>query len=100
MQFLPYLTERIEEINKGMLDLNVKFSYKTACHCSITDASAGVDFNITSKILNLCGDKEILLSELLKNRLDLTENKNFKLNSRGIYLIKDKQMDVFKIQFN
>jgi len=50
--------------------------------------------------LNLCGDKEILLSEILKSRLGIIENKNFKLYSRGIYLIKDKQMDVFKFKLD
>lgn len=100
LKFLPYLSERIEEINKGMLDLNTVFTYKTACHCSLTDANADIDLDITAKILNLCGNKEILLSELIKERLELTENKNFKLYSRGIYLINDKQMDVFKLIYN
>ena len=100
LEFLPFFATRIEEVNKGMLDLNIKFDYKIACHCSYIDTSANVDFEITSKILNLCGNREILLSELLKNRLEIIENNNFKLYSRGIYLIKDKQMDVFKFKGN
>ncbi|OGH95940.1 MAG: hypothetical protein A2039_02735 [Candidatus Melainabacteria bacterium GWA2_34_9] len=98
LEYLPFFMERIEEVNKGMQDLNIKFSYEIACHCSYSDASAQVDLDITSTILNLCGDREILLSELLKSRLGVTENKTFKLYSRGIYLIKDKQMDVFKFK--
>lgn len=98
LDFLPFFATRIEEVNKGMLDLNIKFDYKIACHCSYSDTSANVDFEITSKILNLCGNREIFLSELLKNRLEVIENNNFKLYSRGIYLIKDKQMDVFKFK--
>ncbi|HBG49929.1 MAG TPA: hypothetical protein DDW90_10610 [Cyanobacteria bacterium UBA9971] len=98
LEYLPFFIERIEEVNKGMNDLNIKFSYEIACHCSYSDTSAQVDFDITSAILNLCGDREILLSELLKSRLGVLENKNFKLYSRGIYLIKDKQMDVFKFK--
>lgn len=100
LEYLPFLMNRVEEVNKGMLDLNIRFDYKIACHCAYSDGSADTDFEITSKILNLCDSKEILLSELLKNRLDLRENKNFKLFSRGIYLINDKQMDVFKLQYN
>jgi hypothetical protein len=100
LEFLPFLKERVEEVNKGMIDLNVKFDYKIACHCSYSDASALVDFEITSGILNLCGDREILLSELLKDLLETTDNNNFRLFSRGIYLIKDKQMDVFKLKFD
>ena len=98
LEYLPFFIERIEEVNKGMNDLNIKFSYEIACHCSYSDTSAEVDFDITSAILNLCGNREILLSELLKSRLGVLENKNFKLYSRGIYLIKDKQMDIFKFK--
>ena len=100
LEYLPFFMERVEEVNKGMKDLNIKFSYAIACHCSYSDASAQVDFDITSAILNLCGDREILLGELLKSRLGVIENNNFKLYSRGIYLIKDKQMDVFKFKLS
>lgn len=100
LEYLPFFMERIEEVNKGMLDLNIKFDYKIACHCSYSDASAPIDFDITSNILNLCGNREILLSELLKSRLEIIEEKKFKLYSRGIYLIKEKQMDVFKFKLN
>jgi hypothetical protein len=100
VEFLTFLPVHIEEVNKGMLDLNTIFDYKIACHSSYSDASANVDFEITSKILNLCGSKEILLSELIKSKLEILENNNFRLYSRGIYLIKDKQMDVYKLQFD
>lgn len=103
LSYLNFFAARVEEVNKGMLDLNIKFDYKIACHCSISDASADVDFEITSKILNLSGNREILLSELLKSRLEImekSENNQFKLLSRGIYLIKDKQIDVFKLQYD
>jgi len=98
LEFLPFFKERIEEVNKGMLDLNVKFDYKIACHCSYSDTSAQVDNEITSLILNLCGNREIIISEILKNRIEVLENNNFKLYSKGIYLIKDKQMDIFKLK--
>ena len=98
--FLLFFKERVEEVNKGMQDLNIKFDYKIACHCSFSDASTSVDFEITSKILNLCHPKDILVSELLQNRLTLSENNNIKLFSRGIYLMNDKQMDVFKLKFD
>jgi len=100
IEFFPFFERRIEDVNKGMLDLNIKFDYKIACHCSLSEASADIDFEITSNILNLCGTREILLSEMLKNRLDLLQNPKFKLFSRGIYLIKDKQMDVFKFKYS
>lgn len=99
LEFLPNLTSKIEEINKGMNDLNTQFEFKISCHCSFTEASADVDFLIASKILNLCGNKEILLSELLKNRLEITGSSDFNLYSRGVYLIQDKQMDVYKLQY-
>lgn len=103
LEFFPFFIKRIDEVNKGMLDLNIKFEYKIACHCSISDTSADVDFEITSKILNLCGNEEILISELLKSRIETLDphiTEKFKLLSRGIYLIKEKQIDVFKIKFN
>lgn len=100
LKFLPFLIERINEVNKGMFDLNVKFDYKIAAHCAYSDASAEADFSITSKILNLASSKEILLSELLKCRIDTLENQNFILLSQGIYLLNDKQTDVFKIEFS
>lgn len=100
LEYLPFFMDKLEEVNKGMLDLNIKFEYEIACHCSYSDSTSDVDFEIASKILNLCGKQEILLSELLKNRLELLENSNFKLHSRGIYLIHDKQMDVYKLQFD
>lgn len=100
LEYLPFFMGKLEEVNKGMLDLNIKFEYEIACHCSYSDSTSDVDFEIASKILNLCGKQEILLSELLKNRLELLENSNFKLHSRGIYLIHDKQMDVYKLQFD
>lgn len=100
LEFLPCFITRIEEINKGMFDFNTRFDYKIACHCSYSDASIDVDFDITSNILNLCGNKEILLSELLKSRLEIIKNNKFNLYSKGLYLIKDKQMDVFKFKIN
>lgn len=100
LNYLVYLQDKVEEVNKGMLDLNVRFDYQVACHCSYSDASAEIDFDITSKILNLSANKEILLSELLTNRLNLLEDKYFNLLSRGIYLLNDKQIDVFRIEFN
>ena len=100
LHYLPYLMDRVEEVNKGMLELNIKFDYQVACHCSYSEASAEVDLGITHKILNLAGSKEILLSELLKCRLDTLCDRDFKLFSRGIYLLNDKQMDVYKIQFD
>jgi len=99
IEFFPFFERRIEDVNKGMLDLNIKFDYKISCHCSVSEASAEIDFEITSNILNLCGTREILMSEMLKNRLDLLQNPKFKMFSRGIYLIKDKQMDVFKFKY-
>ena len=98
--FLLFFKERVEEVNKGMQDLNIKFDYKIACHCSFSDASTSVDIEITSKILNLCNPRDILVSELLQNRLTLSENNNIKLYSRGIYLMNDKQIDVFKLKFD
>jgi uncharacterized protein YggT (Ycf19 family) len=99
LDYLPYIEERVQEVNKGMLDLNICFDYKIAAHCAISDASAEADYQVVMKMLNLCAEKEVLLSEILKNRLELKENKNYKLFSRGIYLINDKQMDVYKLQF-
>lgn len=98
LEFLPFFMNRVEEVNKGMLDLNIKFDYKIVLHCSYSSTSAPVDIEIASKILNLCDNKEILLSEILKNRLDIIENPKYRLYSRGIYLINDKQMDVFKLK--
>jgi hypothetical protein len=99
LEYIPFLINKIHEINKGMMDLNVKFDYKLAAHCSYSDLNAQTDFEMTSKILNLCGNKEIYISEPLKNKLELIKNSNFKLYSRGIYFIKDKQVDVYKFQY-
>jgi len=100
LEYLPFLKDRIEEINSGMLDLNVKFDYKAACHCSYSDVSSDVDFEILNRIINLCGIGEIYLSELLKRRLDVMDTiKGFNFFSRGVYLIKDKQVDLFRLQF-
>jgi len=100
LDYLSALHPRIIEINKGMLDLNIKFEYKIACHCSYSDASADIDFDILNKIINLCGVNDILLSELLKCKLENYEySKKFRIFSRGIYLIKDKQVDLFKLGF-
>ncbi len=98
LEFLPFFINRVDEVNKGMIDLNIKFDYKLACHCSYSDASSDIDIDITANILNLCGNREILLSEILKSRLEIIPNLQYKLNSRGIYLIKEKQMDIFKLK--
>lgn len=97
--YLHYLTEKIKEINKGTeIDLNTIFSYSIACNCSYDTATAETDLKHTNKILNLVGKEEIYITSVLKQKLEnLDTEVKMKFVSKGLYILDEKDFDVYKL---
>ncbi len=98
--YLHYLNEKVKEINKGTADdLNTIFSYGVACSCSQDFATVKTDFQLTGKILNLVGSEEIFITSILKQKLkNLDTDINMKFESKGVYILDNKDFDIFKLK--
>jgi uncharacterized protein YggT (Ycf19 family) len=93
-----YVCNKVEEINREVMDQDKKLYFKISCHCSYTEITAIKDFHIATKILNLSGNNEISVSELFKNKYEaLKETTNIVFDSKGIYNIDDQQMEIFSL---
>ncbi|OGI05138.1 MAG: hypothetical protein A2287_06830 [Candidatus Melainabacteria bacterium RIFOXYA12_FULL_32_12] len=94
-----YVHNKVVEINKEVLDQSKRFYYGIACHCSYSEATEGQDFVSTTKFLNLGGDNEVIVSELFKKKYEaLKEDTNLIFESKGIYNIEDKQVEIFDLK--
>ena len=100
--YLTYLTEKIKEINKGTQDdLNTVFSYTIACTCGYDAATARTDINLTHKMLNLVGSEEIFITNTLKQKLEILDTDiSMKFQSKGFYMLEDKELDVYSLKIN
>ncbi|HSA06392.1 MAG TPA: hypothetical protein P5556_04370 [Candidatus Gastranaerophilales bacterium] len=99
--YITYLTEKIKEINKGTADLNTVFSFSVASSCSYTTATANIDFQLANKVLNLAKAEEVLITDLLKQKLKhLNSNFSLKFESKGMYMIDNKSIDVHGLKIN
>jgi|GEM_PF-3063036 len=98
--YLTYLTEKIKEINKGTQDdLNTVFTYAVACNCSYDTVTAQTDLQLTNKILNLVGQEEIYITDVLKKKLEnLDTDISMKFESKGIYILDEKDFDVYRLK--
>lgn len=99
LQYIKVLSQRIKEINKGTSDLNCVFNYEIAASCSYSLISADADLSVTSKVLKLCSNSEILITETLKNKIQ-NSDKTFKvkLEPKGIYMLGESQVDVHRLK--
>jgi len=96
-----YINNKVQEINKDILDMSKKLHYKIACHCSYSELTADKDFAVTERIIELCGENEILVSTLFKNKYNaLKEETNIKFDSKGIYNVNEEQIEVFHLQIS
>jgi hypothetical protein len=94
-----YINNKVQEINKDILDMSKKLHYKIACHSSYSEITAEKDFGIAERILELCGENEILASTLFKNKYNaLKEETNIKFDSKGIYNMGEEQIEVFHLK--
>jgi len=101
LQYLKFLGQRMDEINKGTADLNTVFSFEIACSCGYSLVTAEADFSILAKILKLCGDKEILVTEKLKNKISGVKGfSGIKIAPKGLYMLDNHHLDVYLLQFN
>lgn len=101
ISYLLYLKEKVKEINKGTADLNMVFSYALACNCGYDTATAKIDFQLTNKLLNLVGKEEIFITSVLKDKLEnLNTDLSIKFESKGIYMLDNKQIDTYKLLIN
>ncbi len=98
--YLLYLKEKIKEINKGTQDdLNTVFTYKIACSCSYDIATAETDIYLTNKMMNLVAEEEILITSTLKDKLQhLNTDVTMAFESKGYYILDDKDFDVYKLK--
>ncbi len=101
LQYLKFLRQRINEINKGTAELNTTFSYEVACSCGYSLVTADTDLSVTSKILKLCGDREVLITEVLKNKISrLKDLFDIKIAPKGLYMLDEHQVDIHLLSFN
>jgi hypothetical protein len=94
-----YIYNKIIEANRNIIDPSIRLFFKIACHCSSTEESATTDLRITNKLMNLCGEYEIMTTELFKEKYDALEHEtNLTFVSKGIYCIDDKQMETYQLK--
>ncbi len=100
--FLKYFIEKIKEINKGTKDdLNTVFNYTIACSCSYDTATAETDLSLTKKVLNLVGNNEIFITDILKQKLDHIDTDLYmEFESKGIYILDEKDLDIYKLRID
>jgi len=97
--YLIYLIDKIKEINKGTADLNTIFTYTITCSCGYDAATAQTDFQITGKMLNLAGNNEILITETLRKKFEyLDTDIQMKFESKGLYILDNKDVDVYRLK--
>lgn len=98
LQYFKVLRKRVTEINKGTADLNSVFNYKIACSCSYSLVTADTDLSITHKLLNLCAESEILITQTLKDKINLYNNSfKLKVEPKGLYMLNEHQVDVHRL---
>ncbi len=100
--YLHYLNEKIAEINKGTADdLNTIFTYAVACNCSYNLTTAKTDLHLTKKILNLVGKEEIFITSVLRQKLEnLKTDISMKFESKGLYILDNKDFDLYGLKLN
>ncbi|MFH0702287.1 MAG: hypothetical protein V2B14_01955 [bacterium] len=98
IKYSSYLFNRIKEVNNEFAKQGMNLSASIACHCSYSEDTAHSDFSITSKILNLGGENEMLVSELFKNKYDILEEEvDLKVISKGVYHIENNQIEIYQV---
>lgn len=99
IDFAFFVNNMIIEINKDILDLSERMSFSIGMYCSVSEASAPLDFAITTKILDLGSNNEILVAEVFKNKYQAMKSEsNIAFDSYGIYAIDDQQLELFKLK--
>ena len=94
-----FVYNKIMNANANFVDLSTKLNFSISCHCSYSESTSGIDIPVAEKILSLCGTNEILISELFRNKYQaLKVETNLLFDSKGIYNIDDKQIEVFQIK--
>ncbi|MDD3012820.1 MAG: hypothetical protein PHC34_03880 [Candidatus Gastranaerophilales bacterium] len=94
-----YIYNKVIEANKNVIDPSTRVCFTIACNCSYSEDSADNEFEIAGKMLNLGGDSEIIASELFKEKYKaLKEETNLRFESKGIYEVDNKQLEIFQIK--
>lgn len=94
-----YIYNKVIEANRNIIDPSIRLFFKIACHCSSSEETATTDLRITNKLMNLCGEYEIMTTELFKEKYDaLEQGANLEFISKGIYCIDDKQVETFQLK--
>jgi hypothetical protein len=94
-----YIYNKVAEANKNIVDPSTRVCFTIACNCAYSEEAADKEFGITRKMLNLGGESEIIVSELFIEKYKaLKEETNLLFNSKGIYDISNKQIEIFQIK--
>lgn len=89
----------VTELNVDSAKTGTKYNFGMACHCAHNEKNAEEEFQVTSKILNITGENEILSSEIFKNKYEaLKSESNIKFETRGIYTIKQDQIEIYHLK--
>lgn len=96
-----FVHNMILSINREVLDLSRRMSYIIAAHSSISESTAKEDFSVAEKMLKLCTNNEILVSEMFRNKYEaLKQESNVSFMSNGVYAIDEDQVEVYKLVVN
>lgn len=90
---------KIQQADKELVKIGSRVSASISCHCGLNENNSTFDFPTTLRILSLCGEQEIVTSELFKNKYEaLKAESNLVFDSKGIYNIENKQMEIYALR--
>ena len=99
VDYIIYLQNRMIEINREVLDQSTNVSYSVVCHCGCGEDNDIGNLKLSYKILGLVGEKQILVSDIFKNRyVELEAQDKIIFNPKGIYNLGDNEIEIFELK--
>lgn len=99
VNYMKRVDTKIMEINRSFAEGSKRLYFSMACYCSYNEHEAILNFPITNKILNLAGKNEIFTTELFRDKYEILNAKiNLKFNSKGVYNLNDRHIEIFEIK--